>query len=138
VWFLPVRMRWLSGGTYIVGGTFAAARAERMDGAHVCRLQWFRGLRAAAAGCRRQQRGQEQGACASAGGGVWGYFGVVAAMDWCARTRHLHLCFQFSYQTFSRCDFCTLCARNRRAMAQTCESSCSFRVYVWAFSLCVW
>ncbi len=37
--------------------------AERRHGADLCRLQWSRGVRASAAGCRRRQECQEQGAC---------------------------------------------------------------------------
>ena len=42
----------------------AAAVAVRIDAADLCRSEWSRGLRAAAAGCRRRQECQEQGACA--------------------------------------------------------------------------
>ena len=41
----------------------AAARAERIDGADLCRSQWSRGLRAAAAGCRCRQECQGECAC---------------------------------------------------------------------------
>ena len=40
-----------------------AARAGRMDGADLCRCKWLRGLRAAAAGCRRRHECQVHGAC---------------------------------------------------------------------------
>ncbi len=46
---------------------------------------------------------------------------------------HLHLCFQFSYQTISRFDSCTLSAPNRVAATKMCGNECFFRFCVWAF-----
>ncbi len=43
--------------------TASRTRAVRTDGTAGCRFHWSRGLRAAAAGCRRRQRGQGPGAC---------------------------------------------------------------------------
>ena len=47
------------------------ARAGRIHGADFRRSPWLRGLRAAAAGCRRRQGGQEQGLCESVRPRLW-------------------------------------------------------------------
>ena len=59
------------------------ARAGRMDGADSCRFQRSRGLRAAAAGCRRRQNGQGECACKSVSR-VCGLARIVRKMHFCS------------------------------------------------------
>ncbi len=45
----------------------------------------------------------------------------------------MHLCFQFSYSTFSRYEYCLLSALNRRAAAKSCGNKFCFCFCVCAF-----
>ena len=113
----------------------AAAGAERMHGADLCRSLWSRGLRAAAAGCRRQQECHGRGACACGCVVVFAAFSCVVTVWTVCDLNRCAICisvFKFRVLTylFTLWFLRVLCAESRRG-AERVRKKCRFS------SLCV-